>query len=62
MHLFRSFFHFRLYSTSQISDIAVPRFIFNKEEESAIFLEVYHLCLEAVLASMGVVLLNNVLL
>ena len=26
MHLFRSFFHFRLYSTSQISDIAVPRF------------------------------------
>lgn len=28
MHLFRSFFHFRLYSTSQISDIAVPRFLF----------------------------------
>ena len=38
------------------------RFIYNKEEESAIFLEVYHLCLEAVLASMGVVLFNNVLL
>ena len=25
MHLFSFFFHFRLYSTSQISDIAVPR-------------------------------------
>jgi len=28
LHLFRSFFHFRLYSTSQISDIAVPRFLY----------------------------------
>jgi len=44
------------------SIFVISRFIFNKEEESAIFLEVYHLCLEAVLASMGVVLLNNVLL
>ena len=26
LHLFSSFFHFRLYSTSRISDIAVPRF------------------------------------
>lgn len=28
LHLFSSFFHFRLYSTYQISDIAVPRFLF----------------------------------
>lgn len=28
LHLFSSFFHFRLYSTSRISDIAVPRFLF----------------------------------
>ena len=28
MHLFSSFFHFRLYSTFRISDIAVPRFIY----------------------------------
>lgn len=27
LHLFSSFFHFRLYSTSRISDIAVPRFV-----------------------------------
>lgn len=27
LHLFSSFFHFRLYSTSRISDIAVPRFL-----------------------------------
>ena len=27
LHLFSYFFHFRLYSTSRISDIAVPRFI-----------------------------------
>ena len=27
LHLFSSFFHFRLYSTSRISDIAVPLFI-----------------------------------
>ena len=27
MHLFGSFFHFRLYSTSRISEIAVPRFL-----------------------------------
>lgn len=26
LHLFSSFFHFRLYSTSRISDIAVPCF------------------------------------
>lgn len=29
LHLFSSFFHFRLYSTSRISDIAVPRFLMN---------------------------------
>lgn len=28
LHLFSSFFHFRLYSTSRISDIAVPRFFY----------------------------------
>lgn len=28
LHLFSSFFHFRLYSTSRISDIAVPRFLY----------------------------------
>lgn len=28
MHLFSSFFHFRLYSTSRISDIAVPHFVY----------------------------------
>lgn len=28
LHLFSSFFHFRLYSTSQISDIAVPHFLY----------------------------------
>ncbi len=30
LHLFSYFFHFRLYSTSRISDIAVPRFVFFK--------------------------------
>lgn len=35
LHLFSSFFHFRLYSTSRISDIAVPRFLFCKWVESA---------------------------
>ena len=35
LHLFSSFFHFRLYSTSRISDIAVPRFMLN---HCAIFL------------------------
>lgn len=28
LHLFSYFFHFRLYSTSRISDIAVPRFFY----------------------------------
>ena len=28
LHLFSSFFHFRLYSTSRISDIAVPPLLF----------------------------------
>ena len=30
--MFSSFFHFRLYSTSRISDIAVPRFLFLKNQ------------------------------
>ena len=32
LHLFSYFFHFRLYSTSRISDIAVPRFFFSANE------------------------------
>ncbi len=42
MHLFRSFFHFRLYSTSQISDIAVPHFfIMGMEYVGAVFVYGY---------------------
>lgn len=37
LHLFSYFFHFRLYSTSRISDIAVPRFFILKFRESISF-------------------------